>query len=338
MTFFLISLYRSWYLKKIKLNSIVLLFGGILFFLLLTYPIGDYFYKKSMYNRIDEFHSYLQLSPTEIQNIDTTMFNIFCLGGSTTEFKDQNGRDWPSIVEKNLREKSGLENVRIYNQGKQWYTSQHSVINYIENIQKYRPDMLIIMHNINDLLQNADFSRFSGGKFREDYGNFYGPITKIIKYGTFGNFILEVIRSLWYQPEIEEIHTQHFPGFIPFERNIKTLIRLAKDSNTKVVLLTQPNIYKDSISSKEIGALTMLNKEAIGNGKKWSYKTALSGIRQYNDKIREISEEEDIYLIDLEETVPKSLEYFYDDVHYQSKTFDLIASTIAQKIIKKYFL
>jgi hypothetical protein len=330
LTFFLISIYRSWYLKKIKLNSIFVLLGGILFFLLLTYPIGDYFYKKSMYNRIDAFHSYLQLSPTEIQNIDTTMFNIFCLGGSTTEFTDQNGRDWPSLVEKNLREKYGVENVRIFNQGKQWYTSQHSVINYIENIQKYRPDMLIVMHNINDLLQNADFSRFSGGKFREDYGNFYGPITKIVKYGSFGNFILEVIRSLWYQPEIEEINTQHFPGIISFERNINTLIRLAKASNTKIILLTQPNIYKDTISSKELESLTMLNKEAIGNGKKWSYNTALSGIQLYNDKIREISKEEDVYLINLEAVVPKSLEYFYDDVHYQPKAFNLIVSELSE--------
>ena len=337
LTFLLIFIYRSWYLKKIKFNSIVLLFFSILFLLLLAYPIGDYFYKKSIYNRIDEFHPYLQLSPPEIQGIDTTMFNIFCLGGSTTEFKDQNGRDWPSLVEKQLREKYGLENVRIYNQGKQWYTSQHSLINYIENIQKYRPNILVVMHDINDLLHNADFSRFSGGKFREDYGNFYGPLTKIIKYGSLGNFILEVINSLWYQPEIEEINIQHFPGLISFERNIKTLIRLAKASNIKVVLLTQPNIYKDTISSKELEALTMINKEAIGNGNKWSYKTALSGIRQYNDEIRKISKEEDVYLIDLEAAVPKSLEYFYDDVHYQTKTFDLIATKIAREILKQYF-
>ena len=81
----------------------------------------------------------------------------------------------------------------------------------------------------------------------------------------------------------------------------------------------------------------MINKEAIGNGNKWSYKTALSGIRQYNDEIRKISKEEDVYLIDLEAAVPKSLEYFYDDVHYQTKTFDLIATKIAREILKQYF-
>ena len=144
--------------------------------------------------------------------------------------------------------------------------------------------------------------------------------------------ILEAIRSLWYQPVITEIDTSYFPGLDSFERNLKTLIRLAKENHTEVVLMTQPNIYKDSESSEELKALTMLNREAIGNGKKWSYKTALTGLRQYNDEIRQIAKEENVHLIDLESMIPKNLEYFYDDVHYRSKTYDLIASKLAGKL------
>ena len=333
LTFFIIFLYRNWYIRKVKISSILLLCFTVFFLLLIAYPIGDYFYKKSMYNRIDEFHTYLQLKPAPLYNVETTMYNIFCLGGSTTEFKDKNGRDWPSLVEKLLRNKYGMEQVRIYNQGRQWYTSQHSLINYIENIQKYKPDMIVVMHNINDFLHNADFSRFSGGKFRGDYGHFYGPVTKIIKYGGFGNFILEVFRSLWYQPVITEVDTGYFPGLESFERNIRTLVRLAIVNHTEVVLMTQPNIYKESESSEELRVLTMLNREAIGNGKKWSYGTALSGLRQYNNKIRQIAKEENVHLIDLESMIPKSLDYFYDDVHYRSRTYNLIASKLAGELV-----
>jgi hypothetical protein len=91
------------------------------------------------------------------------------------------------------------------------------------------------------------------------------------------------------------------------------------------------------MTEQELGTLGMLNGEAVGNGKRWTYKTALNGFRQYNDKIREIaSTKGGVYLIDLELIVPKSLEFFIDDVHYNSKTHDLISLFISEEL-KKIF-
>jgi hypothetical protein len=97
--------------------------------------------------------------------------------------------------------------------------------------------------------------------------------------------------------------------------------------------MTQPNLYKDSMSVEETFSLEMLNTEAIGNGVKWSYKTANNGFVQYNNRIRELAAtNENVYLIDLENIVPKNSEYFYDDVHYKVKTYDLISEYISTEI------
>ena len=134
-----------------------------------------------------------------------------------------------------------------------------------------------------------------------------------------------------------EIDTTEFSGLKAFERNLNILITLAQEDRTKIILMTQPNIYKDQMTEQEIGTLGMLNGEAVGNGKRWTYKTALSGFRQYNDKIRKIaSTRVGVYLIDLELIVPKSLEFFTDDVHYNSKTHDLISPFISEEL-KKIF-
>lgn len=326
--------YIAVYLKKIKLSSALLLIISLIIVIFLVYPIAEYLY-QSRYNLNPlKYHTFLQLTPPNYEDIDTSKFNIYCLGGSTTEFKDKMGRDWPSLVEKSLKEKYGLSQIRVSNFGKQWYTTQHSLINYIQNLRCYKPDLIIIMHNINDLLQNADHSRFSNGKFRADYGHFLGPEMHLIKYRSFIGFAIDIFDKLWYQEKTTVIDTNYFPGLLSFERNLHTLIDLTKSDGTKLVLMTQPNIYKISMNKDELKVLTMLNKEAIGDGKKWSFGTALNGINQYNNKIREIAEKSGLDLIDLESYIPKSLDYFYDDVHYEIKAYELIADKVSEELNK----
>lgn len=338
ITIIIIFLYIMVYLKKIQIGSVILMLVTFFIMFLFLYPIADYLYRKGLMENSSDYHTYLQSNPPTVSELDTTKLNIFCLGGSTTEFRDENNRDWPGLLEKELHREENFNKVKVHNLGKQWYSSQHILINYILNLRQHKPDVIIIMENINDLLHNADFSWLSNGEFREDYGNFLGPLTRFIKYGSFGEYFFKTIDGLWYEKKPVEIETEHFPGLKSFERNLRTLISLAKSDGTSVILMTQPNLYKDSMSDEEIGSLGMIQGEAIGNGKKWAVATGRNGMKLYNDKIREIASSEGVKLIDLELAVPKSLDYFYDDVHYQTKAYDVIAPFIAdhlKNIIKR---
>jgi predicted membrane-bound dolichyl-phosphate-mannose-protein mannosyltransferase len=50
--------------------------------------------------------------------------------------------------------------------------------------------------------------------------------------------------------------------------------------------------------------------------------------------IKTISESRNVYFIDLEKHVPKSLEYFSDEVHYTDTTYNIISRVIAEEIAK----
>ena len=335
LTIVLVFFYLLVYLKKIQISSVILMIVTFCILLLILYPFADYFYRKELSENSRNYHSYLQINPPVVNEIDSAKLNIFCLGGSTTEFKDETGRDWPGLLEKELLMKDGFSNVKVYNLGRQWYSTQHILINYILNLREHKPDVIIVMENINDMLHNADFSWLSNGEFRDDYGNFLGPLTRLIKFGNFSEFLLKSINGLWYQDKPIEIETNEFPGLKAFARNLNTIITLAREDDTKVILMTQPNLYKDTMSVEEISSLGMIHGEAIGNGKKWTFTTGRNGMRLYNDKIREIaSSNEGVYLIDLEVIVPKTSEYFIDDVHYNSKTHDLISPYISKELMK----
>jgi hypothetical protein len=156
-----------------------------------------------------------------------------------------------------------------------------------------------------------------------------GPLTNIINRSSLFDMIVQSVYRNWYYSEPELINTVEFAGLESFENNLNTLIELCGNDKTKILLMTEPNIYHDSMNDDELNALHMLNTEAIGNGKQWSLETAKTGLTAYNEKIKEISNSKGTMFIDLEKKVPKTLEYFYDDVHYKDKTYDLISDYIA---------
>lgn len=303
----------------------------------ICYHIADSLYQQWFDNHRQEYHPYLQLVPSFDNRLnDTTAYakRIFCLGGSTTEFPDRAGRDWPSRVEAILRKKNGQQNIEVYNLGKGWYTSLHTLINYETNLRKYRPSAILIMQSLNDLLQNADFSYMSHGAFREDYGHFYGPVNRIINRRSLWHYLRDVFSGLWYAAPRKPITTDFFPGLKPYERNIRTIIELARFDGTKVILMTEPYLMKRNLSEEELSAIRMIQVEAINDTMVWTSKTLLSGMEQYNNTLRRIAQEENLPLIELDKEVPKTLFYFRDEVHYQDTTFSLIAPFIADKLFE----
>ncbi|MEI6277710.1 MAG: hypothetical protein WCP08_17065, partial [Prolixibacteraceae bacterium] len=81
-----------------------------------------------------------------------------------------------------------------------------------------------------------------------------------------------------------------------------------------------------------------INYEAVGKTKKWGFHTALTGMNQYNRRVKEIAENRNVNLIDLEASIPKSLLYFKDEVHYNDTSFVVIFKTLSQEIISRGIL
>jgi hypothetical protein len=324
--------------KKIKPAYLVLWIACVVILLLVLYPIADRLFHRSTENRLRtiRIHPFLQLVPgSEQEKYSGTDkgFRILCLGGSTTEFKDGKGRDWPSRVEEKLKTSLNRKDIRVVNCGRQWYTSLHILINYETNLSRFRPNVILVMEAVNDLLVNADFCYFSGGPFREDYGHFYGPLAGLIGHRDVCGTLAGFIGQNWYHRPRRIVEHDTFPGLVSYRRNLNALIDLAQRNGTAVVLMTQPNLYSENISPAEERALYMLHMEAVGPDRQWGYRTALNGFRQYRNAVLEVAGSRKVGLIDLESRIPKTLDYFTDDIHYRDISFDRIAQTVCEELI-----
>jgi len=330
-------------LHKNKLvQDLSITFFTVILLTIIIYAISSVrSYSKSKYSNqliSSQYHPYLQLKPSATDHLDTLYddetFKIFCLGGSTTEFGNSKGIAWPDRLENELRDTLKSDKIIVYNAGKQWYTTLHSLINYEVNLRHHKPDLIIIMHNINDLLQNADFSHLSNGDFRADYGHFFGPVVNMVKKQGPFDPLWTNFRRMWFYKPVTVVETDSFPGLESYTRNINTIIDLALMDSSQVMLLTQPNVYTEEMSEEIKRACTMVNFEAVGDDMRWGFKTALDGMREYNDRLKDISEKRDVYYVDLEQYIPKSLTYFKDDVHYMDTTFTIISKVLTEEIVR----
>jgi len=331
----LVVLYIKILKKQIPAINLALLSLSFLLILLIIYPVANtLFQRRHQTKELAAYHPYLQLKPNlPASRMNDGTFTIFCLGGSTTEFKDKQGRGWTDRLEEDLQKEFNTDTIKVYNLGRQWYTTLHTLINYEANLRTLKPDVIIVMHAINDLLHNADFSYLSHGPFRNDYGHFYGPLNRIITEKDLPSLIGKVFDHLWYFKPRQVIDQDAFPGIVPFAGNLNTLIDLAEKDGVKVILMTQPSLYKEGITEQEKEQLRMLNYEAVGPEKQWSYSSVYRGFMLYNLKTSEIAESRHLPLIDLDARIPKTTEYFDDDVHYTVHGFDLVAQQIFQALI-----
>ena len=324
--------------------------GGLFLAILICYPIINTYLRHISKPNLNKYHSFLQITPPKLdvaQNAKKessnnyshfrSPFRILTLGGSTTAWKGRGGIGWTDILEEKLNSAQHLPPIQIDNAATEWYTTAHTLINYHLNLSKRSPDLIILMHAINDLLTNADFSYFSNGSFRSDYGHFYGPFRDIFyRQDEPFQLLSSFLQAAWYHTPRKQTYTDNFPGKRSFRRNIEVLINTVNKKHIPIFIMTQPYLYHSSMSDDVYPHLYMIRREAIGPREQWTLKTALEGMQQYNTEVKEIAETSPALFVDLERSIHKTLEYFTDDVHYTDRAHTLIADVLYDEL-NRYF-
>lgn len=310
-----------------------------------------------------QFHPFLQVLPDEmvydgvnrdhfrgpdIPKAKSQAYRIFCLGGSTTfnpflKFEDS----YPRQLERQLQE---VRPVELLNAGMSWYTSQHSLINYLIRIQEYQPDMIIVMHGINDLIRSFSPPRAAIGAYRSDYSHFLGPQADMIldldqqRQPTLADSLLLIRNSSSFfsrhffrqlreeRNEMEIVDVVSFSSLDAYQLRMRNLCEIALTHGVKVILVTQGFLYKDEMSAQEKAALRFARESANDGRRMASMRSLKRGMELFNEATRNLAREYKLPLVDIEKTLPKNLEYFVDDVHFTPKAARLIASAVKEKI------
>lgn len=237
---------------------------------------------------------------------------IFFQGGSTTEcetvdeeyrFAYLTGRN----LERNLKIKVNSDNA-----AKSGNNSLHSINILVNKLLPYHPNIVVMMHNINDLS-----ALFYEGTYWNN-NKTIAPIscamknTKNIKKGD------EWSNSDW-QNKILNSKVEQDKIVEQFRQNLKLFINVAKAKNIIPVLMTQANRIESDPDFK-----TGRGREVDVIYKKLYIK--------FNQIIRDIGKQENILVIDLAKKIPSDKKYIYDVVHLNKVGSIMAADEISRQL------
>ncbi len=288
-------------------------------------------------------NGFIKNGNNQISKLKKNDVKIIFFGGSTTEslFVKESVR-FPSLLEKNLREKI-KKNIYVYNAGVSGNNSLHSLLNLISKGISIKPNFVVLMNNMNDL----GSLKFSGSYWK-------APLSRSIIKKSEEKTIFRLIFNETKDFLIPNLYNFIRPR-IQFNRNVKSNDEWAEFRNNKIDYDSLDSMYSSSIKSFirvsrawDIEPILMTQFNRVNSTDPLWQKTFLkyegnyksnneyiNKYHQFNEIIRQIAKDEKVSLIDLAVVVPRNNDFIYDVVHLNENGSKLVANVLTDFFLKK---
>ncbi len=272
------------------------------------------------------------------------------LGGSTVAcIYVEEDRRYPYLVGNILEQRTGKK-ITSLNSGVGGNNSLHSLDILLNKIVPVRPDAVVMMHNINDLVALIyDRTYWSKNPTRAAIVNFsfyknltglkalatlardlYIPnlhaATRILSKKIFGKKVKDPDDEFAYIRG-KKLTVDEATILDEFKMNLNTFINICRARRITPVLMTQFNRYKSDPDPKVLKAMQGFESDSgIPVGE------FMNLYAKFNQAIREVGEKNGILVIDLAALIPQDKQYMYDVVHLNTRGSELAARLISDKL------
>ena len=273
-------------------------------------------------------------------------FRIVCVGGSTTENAYVNDDDtYPAQLERMLQAHYPKASIEVLNAGLSAYSSAHLIIHFQLNLVELRPDLLIVYQAINDLMP------MSYPDFKPDYRNFYTSyhLRRLVETDLrrdpswpawvascgIGQVALRARRAMvsWDFAEARQRPDQLLSR-VPasamrvYERNLRHLVRLARESGVQVCLSTFAHMLQPQMGKEHLEKLRRF--PWFHHLSPWRANDALAAM---NDTMRKLSQREKTLFVDNDRLMPKDFSLFLDCCHMWPAGCERLARNFCDAIV-----
>ena len=270
---------------------------------------------------------------------------IVCLGGSTT-FNTAEGLHYPRVVQDLLRRRVGRESIEVLNEGYPSYATPHLLILLELDVVAWHPDVVIITENVNDLTASYfphftfDYSNKYSDPFYAgpDYQSLYPPMNVVFRHSKLYWFLLTRWQAYQTKADLTRRIRRRSYGVTPdreasavFERNLRTLVAVARLNDITPVLATQPLEPSEEYFQRfedfkpyNGAAIYPLHEEFV------AHHTA------YNAIIRRVATDTGTLCIDNAAALGGRREYLADVVHYTRAGIERLSANVAETLVANH--
>jgi hypothetical protein len=122
-----------------------------------------------------------------------------------------------------------------------------------------------------------------------------------------------------------------------YEVYLNQIIDQAVDKNVRLIMMTQPSLWRKDLDPSEISMLWAGGLGDFFSTKKTEYysiEALEKGLITYNEKLEEVAAARGVEVIDLAEALPKDRSVFYDDMHFNLRGAEKVASLVAGYLLR----
>jgi lysophospholipase L1-like esterase len=282
-------------------------------------------------------------------------FRIFMVGGSTTEclYLDDS-----KAVTRVLQEELGKHapagmQVRVYGAGKSGDASDDHISIIAHRIAHLEPDMIILFSGINDLTRSINDYDYL--HYPRELPAQKAPLLPALAtesqlarrvYYLFSNLPADVFPSTalplhsQYKESVRQCQsmpaTERRPKLdpTPYANNLRTIAGVAKTHGIRLIFMTQQTTWgsTDDPTAKDWQWVI------CRSGERYREDFMAEGLEVLNNEMRGVAKENSLPLYDLAKTMPKTLEFFYDDVHFNNRGAFVAGTELAALILEGQML
>ena len=246
---------------------------------------------------------------------------ILAMGGSTTEnVWNDLGIHWPLALEC-LARSEGRADVRVLNAGMSAYSSAHSLVRYQLDLVEVEPDIVIVMHNVNDLTVTYNGAAVGAGvdpNYLVKYGGkgYTGQVDESdLVFSRLYNVLASTVRGGKPVGALVEETYSLAAGERMFRRNLTSLVRAIAASGAVPVLVSMPR----SGDPTRVEEVRQGDGSGAGIGPLPLPERFFSDFDRFNEVVRRVAEEQGAIFIDMARTLVEHPDTFVDVVHYSTR-------------------
>lgn len=267
---------------------------------------------------------------------------VFLLGGSSTEclYLDDTAA-LNAVVQRALQRLVGAGSaVRVYGVGTSGHRSDDHVSMFVHRVVHLEPDLIVVFSGINDLtaaISGHDPLHYAGQGSAPDTLGFLQLVRVTATEFQLPRRVFYLAKRL--RPPADRELLERIPlrsdyrTLVDLQRrapttteappipsaaygaNLRSLVGAARANRVGVVLMTQQTTWASTVDPRVEEWQWMLYR----NGRTYDARHMDRALEALNDVMRQVARESGLRLYDLARSIPKSLEYFYDDVHFNQR-------------------
>jgi lysophospholipase L1-like esterase len=264
-------------------------------------------------------------------------WGLVFLGGSTTECANiQETNRFPYVVSQQLNSKGCR--VLSHNGGAIGNHSMHSINILINKVLPIEPDIVVLMHNINDLTMllvaggyHADhasrsliISEESGFNYHLK-GIFKNLLPQAYRLSRLGIGSLKGNNDEFRKFRGKKLKVDEALIAEQFRRSLKAFVAVCEAHDIRPILMTQANRFTETPHP------TLMRTWHLDSDYGISYPTFASLYHRFNEIVRMVCRDHNVTLIDLARIIPSDSKHLYDFVHLN----DSGARAVALQIVKR---